>query len=219
MARPRLCHKWNISSRSVNRTLLLPSVFVEDLAAFVGERVRASRQHREMSVGALAQAAGVGKGSLSEIENGARNPTLGTLYAIADALEVPLAHLLDRRVGARIASPGMEARLLDVSTDEGRIVELYRLSFRPGAERRAGGHGAGVVEHLLVTAGRLRVGRLEDTHELRAGDCAEWISDVPHTYVALGSLPVEAVLVIRSPGSAARSSGTVAMDSCSVPAP
>jgi transcriptional regulator with XRE-family HTH domain len=158
-----------------------------------------------MSVGALAQAAGIGKGSLSEIENGGRNPTLSTLYSIADALGVPLAHLLDSRVGARIASPGMEARLLDVSTAEGRTVEIYRLSFRPGAERRAGRHGPGVVEHLLVIAGRLRVGRLGDERELGAGDSTEWISDATHTYAALGSAPVEAVLVIRSPASPERS--------------
>ena len=51
---------------------------MEDLAQLVGERVRAERQARGLSVGALAAAAHVGKGSLSEIENGARNPTMST---------------------------------------------------------------------------------------------------------------------------------------------
>jgi transcriptional regulator with XRE-family HTH domain len=172
---------------------------MQDLAALVGERVRATRHERELTVEALAKAAGVGKGSLSEIENGVRNPTLGTLYSIADALGLPLANLLEGRVGARIGTAGMEARLLDVSSDEEWTVEIYRLSFEPGAERRAGGHGTGVVEHLLVTSGRLSVGRLEDQRELGAGESAEWVSDAEHTYAALGDGPVEAVLVIRSP--------------------
>src|SRR6201994_2173964 len=82
---------------------------VDDLAQLVGERVRAARRERGLSVGALAAAAQVGKGSLSEIENGARNPTMGTLYALAGALGVPLATLIADRPGARIASPGVEA--------------------------------------------------------------------------------------------------------------
>ena len=49
---------------------------MDDLARLTGERVRATRRERGLSLGALAEAAHVGKGSLSEIENGVRNPTL-----------------------------------------------------------------------------------------------------------------------------------------------
>lgn len=172
---------------------------MDDLAALVGARVRSARQERGLSVGALAQAAGIGKGSLSEIEHGTRNPTLSTLYALANALELPLAHLLSGRVGARLSQPGIEGRLLDVSTPAGWTVEVYRMTFEPGAERRAEGHGPGVVEHLLVTAGRLRVGRLGQERELGVGETLTWLSDAPHTYVAVGAAPAEAVVVIRSP--------------------
>ena len=182
---------------------------MEDLAALVGARVRAARQSRGLSVGALAAAAGIGKGSLSELENGARNPTLATLYALADALALPLATLLDGRAGARIASAGIEARLLDLSTEGGHTVEVYRLSLQPGTERRAGGHGAGVVEHLLVTAGRARVGRAGEEQELGPGEAAQWVSDGAHSYVALGDERVESVLVIRSPGLVERTGESI----------
>jgi transcriptional regulator with XRE-family HTH domain len=174
---------------------------MEDLAGIVGDRLHAARQDRGLSMASLAAAAGIGKGSLSEIEHGARNPTLGTLYSLADALGLPLAALLDGRAGARIASPGIEARLLDVSSDVGWTVEVYRLSLAPGTERVSGGHGDGVVEHLLVTAGRLRVGRLGEERDLGPGESAAWDSDAAHTYMALGEHPVESVLVIRSPAA------------------
>jgi transcriptional regulator with XRE-family HTH domain len=173
---------------------------VDDLAQLVGERVRAARQERGLSVGALAAAAQVGKGSLSEIENGARNPTMGTLYALAGALGVPLATLIADRPGVRIASPGVAARLLDVSRDGGQTVEVYRLSLEPGVHYRSPAHGPGVTEHLLVTAGRARVGRPDEEREIGPGQAAQWVSDVPHSYTALGPDPVESVLVIRSPG-------------------
>jgi transcriptional regulator with XRE-family HTH domain len=171
---------------------------VDDLAHIVGERLRAARHERGLSLGALADAAGVGKGSLSEIENGTRNPTLATLYSLAGALGVPLAILLAGQAGARIASPGIEARLLDVSNDEGQSVEVYRLRLEPGTVHRSVPHGEGVTEHLLVTAGRARAGRAGEEAEIGPGESAQWLSDVPHTYTALGTSPADAVLVIRS---------------------
>jgi XRE family transcriptional regulator, regulator of sulfur utilization len=45
----------------------------------VGARIRALRTERGLSLSALAAAAGIGKGSLSELETGHRNPTLDTL--------------------------------------------------------------------------------------------------------------------------------------------
>jgi transcriptional regulator with XRE-family HTH domain len=173
-----------------------------DLARLVGERLRTVRKDRGLSVGALAAAAEIGKGSLSEIENGARNPTLGTLYALAGALGVPLATLLAARAGTRVASPGIKARLLDVSHDGGHTIEVYRLRIAPGASHHSVSHGPGVTEHLLVTAGQVRAGRLGQEAEAHPGEAVQWVSDTVHTYTALGSDPVESVLVIRSPGTA-----------------
>ncbi len=198
---------------------------MDDLTRLVGERLRAARRERGLSLGALAEAAHVGKGSLSEIENGARNPTLGTLYALAGALGVPLATLIADRPGTRVASLGIEARLLDVSRDAGsgtgpgtgsdagsgagpgggpgggQTVEVYRLRIEPGHIHRSPAHGPGVTEHLLVTSGRARAGRRGEETEIGPGQAAQWASDVPHTYAALGPDPVESVLVIRSPGA------------------
>jgi DNA-binding XRE family transcriptional regulator/quercetin dioxygenase-like cupin family protein len=195
---------------------------MDDLARLTGERVRATRRERGLSLGALAEAAHVGKGSLSEIENGARNPTLGTLYALAGALGVPLATLIADRPGVRVTSPGIDARLLDVSRDAGpgggpgagtgpgpgagtgpgQTVEVYRLRIEPGHGHRSPAHGPGVTEHMLVTSGRARVGRLGQETEIGPGQAAQWVSDGPHGYAALGPDPVESVLVIRSPGPA-----------------
>ena len=54
--------------------------------AAAGARVRALRTSAGLSLSALAAEAGIGKGSLSELESGRRNPTLDTLYALARPL-------------------------------------------------------------------------------------------------------------------------------------
>ena len=116
---------------------------MEALAKLVGERLRAARRERGLSVGALAETAGIGKGSLSEVENGVRNPTLSTLYALAGALGLPLSSLLADRPGARVSSPGVEALLLDVRESGGATVEVYRLVLDAGGTPPVGAARAG----------------------------------------------------------------------------
>jgi transcriptional regulator with XRE-family HTH domain len=172
---------------------------MDAIAGLVGERLREARRAQGLSLAALAAAAGVGKGSLSEIENGTRNPTLATLYAVAGALGLPLATLLAERIGAEVASEGVRAELLDVTEDEVQTVEVYRLRLDPGARRDSGAHGPGVTEHLLLVAGALRVGRAGEELTLAVGESATWVSDVAHSYADTGGAGADAVLVIRSP--------------------
>ncbi|WP_225733126.1 helix-turn-helix domain-containing protein [Pseudoclavibacter sp. CFCC 13796] len=173
-----------------------------DLAA-IGDRIRSLRAERAMSLRALAEASGVGVASLSQLENGQRNPTLATLYALAGTLRAPLALLLDARAGSSVEGPGVSVRLLDtdvigVDSSAQVTVEVYRLHLDSEASRRSPAHGPGVVEHVQVLAGLLRAGREGAEREASAGQNLEWVSDCPHTYRAVRG-PVEAVLVITTP--------------------
>jgi len=61
-------------------------------------RVRAARHRRGLSREALAQAAGMSYGAIVQVESGRRTQNkVGTVIALADALEVPLDYLLGRR--------------------------------------------------------------------------------------------------------------------------
>ncbi|ALL75593.1 XRE family transcriptional regulator [Pseudonocardia sp. EC080610-09] len=178
------------------------------LRAAVGERLRSARTAHGLSVGALAARAGIGKGSLSELENGSRNPTLSTLYALANTLGLPVSHLLAETVGAEVGAPGIGTRLLETRTDDEGTVEVYLLTLRPGTVHVSAAHGPHVVEHLLVTRGTARAGRSGEEADLPTGTGTAWTSDVEHTYTALGEHPAEAVLVIRTgphPGGTLRS--------------
>jgi transcriptional regulator with XRE-family HTH domain len=168
--------------------------------AAVAAQLRALRAERGLSLSGLAAAAGIGKGSLSEIEHGARNPTLATLYALAGALGVPLATLLAERAGTEVSSEGVTARLLDAHhLPGGTAVEVYHLHLEAHADRTSPPHGPGVVEHLLITRGRLRAGRHGAEAVVEEGDELRWVSDADHSYRALDGAPVDAVLVIRTP--------------------
>ncbi|HEX3718948.1 MAG TPA: helix-turn-helix transcriptional regulator [Verrucomicrobiae bacterium] len=61
----------------------------------IGGSIRALRQEKQMTLPSLAEKADISKGLLSTIETSAdANPSLSTLYKIAEALEVPLSDIL-----------------------------------------------------------------------------------------------------------------------------
>lgn len=169
----------------------------DELSVLIGERLRATRAVRGISLAELARRAAIGKGSLSEIENGVRNPTLSTLYALAGALGVPLSWLLAERAGAEVRSPGITARLLDSTTSDGVTVEVYLLRLEPGLAHRSDAHGPNVTEHLTLMRGRARVGIRGQEVTLATGDTTTWTADAEHGYQAIGDEIAEGVLIMR----------------------
>lgn len=171
--------------------------------AAAGARIRALRQERGLSLTALATAAGIGKGSLSELESGRRNPTLDTLYAVAAPLGVPLAALLDFREGTVVADEGFEALLLHTERGAAATSEIYLLRVAAGGSRRSPAHPSGVVERLLVLEGACRVtygvAGQQRSIDVGAGGHVSWPADVPHRYDATGDGPLRAVNVIETP--------------------
>lgn len=180
-------------------------------SATVGRRLRQLRQARGLSLSELARRAEIGKGSLSEIESGRRNPTLETLYALTSPLQVPLTALVGEDANSRlsaadddpliVADSGMTALTLDVRRQpDNAVVEVFRLEFPPGADHLSPAHGPGVREQLTVSRGRLRVGPSGRLRTLAAGQSVGWFSDRAHRYRAVDG-PAEAIVVIYTPAA------------------
>ncbi|MBG6190005.1 transcriptional regulator with XRE-family HTH domain [Arthrobacter sp. CAN_A212] len=165
----------------------------------VGRRIRELREGQRVSLSALAARAGIGKGTLSELETGQRNPTLETLYALAAPLRVPLAVLLGEELGAEASDEAVTARLLGVRHhDDGGITEVYWLAIAPNGSRVSPPHGPGVSEHLLVVRGSATAGRTGEQASIPTGGFHAWASDTEHSYGA-GAEGAVAVLTITSP--------------------
>jgi XRE family transcriptional regulator, regulator of sulfur utilization len=177
------------------------TAMTQPLAELVGMRVREARAARGWSLSSLAARAGIGKATLSQIEAGRRNATLETLYAIAAQLGVGLAALLAEAPEPVVRGAAVEARLLAVYRDAGTTTELYRIRLEPGRRQVSPYHGPGVVEHLVVTAGRLRLGPIGEEVVVAAGEDRVFEPHGPHAYAAEGDEPAEAVLLMRHPAT------------------
>lgn len=166
-------------------------------AADFGERVRTERTNQGLSIATLAGIAGIGKGSLSEIENGMRSPTLSTLQSLAWALRTPASTLIDVKHGSEFTSVGVRARWLGTQNLSAATVETYHLHLDPGANFESRSLYLGAIQHILMTGGRAIVGPKWRPHNVATGDTATWPVRGFYVYRAVGDDPVDAVLVIR----------------------
>ena len=84
------------------------------LEASIGLEVRRLRKAIDLTIAEMGAAAGISAGMISKIENGIISPSLGTLDAVAKALNVPISRLFaetDKRRDCSFVKAGAGVRI------------------------------------------------------------------------------------------------------------
>ena len=68
-----------------------------EYARVIGEKLRAARQERQMSLRELAHKASISASMLSQIETGKAYPSVRSIYSIAAALSLPVDYFFPER--------------------------------------------------------------------------------------------------------------------------
>jgi transcriptional regulator with XRE-family HTH domain len=176
-------------------------------ASRIAANLRALRAARSMSTVTLAKLSGVARATLAKIEAGSANPTIDTLYALADTLGVALGDLIGEppasarviviRAGDGTPIPGPVSPILLDRLPTPGLTELYQITFttRP---RTANPHPPGTLESLYLTTGHLRTGPTTNPVDLGPGDYIRFPGDLPHLYQAIDA-PAHGILVMSQP--------------------
>ena len=182
------------------------------LAVAVGARVRRERQDRRWTLDRLAEASGLSRRMVVNVEQGAVNPSVGTLLRLADALGLGLPALVEPpgATDVTLTRSGEGATLwtgehggrgvLVAGTRPPDVLELWDWTLAPGDARAAEAHATGTTELLHVLDGRVVLEVDGTTHELSPGDAASFPGDVPHTYRNGHDIPARFSLAVLEPG-------------------
>ncbi len=186
-----------------------PNVQAKAPLEVIAASLRRERRRTGLSLTEVARRAGIAKSTLSQLESGTGNPSLETLWAICVALDVPFSRLLDpprphtqvirAQEGPTVAAAqaDYQATLL-AACPPGARCDVYRIAAEPGQARASQPHGPGVLEHVVIGAGRALVGVAGEAAELGPGDYIRYPGDVPHVFEALEPR-TQAVLVSEHP--------------------
>jgi quercetin dioxygenase-like cupin family protein len=182
------------------------------MASAIGGRVRHERQARRWTLDDLAQAAGVSRRMLVNVEQGAANPSVGTLLRISDALGIGLPALVEpphpkpvkvTRVGegAVLWTGAYGGRgVLVAGTGAPDVLELWDWTLGPGDRHDSEAHTEGTKELIQVHDGTITVEASIHTLTLAAGDAIAFPGDVPHAYANAGTEPARFSLAVFEPG-------------------
>ena len=182
----------------------------------IGERLRAERQRKGMTVREIARRVSVSPSLISQIERDKVNPSVSTLWSLVSVLGLQIGELFSDveppadiepvappAASGPVTAPGSRSVInlesgvhwerLTAATDA--VVEFLTVTYPPGAAScdvdslvRHGGK-----EYGYVVSGRLGVRIGFEEYELGPGMAVSFDSSAPHRLWAVGDQPAEAI--------------------------
>lgn len=166
---------------------------MDNINLIVSKNIKRIRQEKSISLEELSKLSGVSKSMLVQIERGSGNPSLSTLWKIANGMMIPFNSLV-----AQPRAPYEIVRLSEIDPiigensklknyvlfpgDENQKFSIYYIEVEPGYSWDSDMHMRGTVEFITVFCGKLQLNIGEDTFYLEAGESIRFKADSPHSY-------------------------------------
>lgn len=174
----------------------------------IGKNVRRLRKRMNYSLDQLSGRCGVSKGMLSQIEGDRTNPTLATIWKIANGLGIPLEELFDAP-GPSLFEPVHADQVTIVQSENGqgtfriispltvREVETYFMEIDVGGEVVSPSHTPGTIEILYISQGQCEVVSGGNVTTMNEGDSITYQADLTHGFRNKGDVPLQGFLTVR----------------------
>jgi transcriptional regulator with XRE-family HTH domain len=163
------------------------------------------RTERNLSLGQLSELCDISKVMLSQIEKGDTNPTINTLWKIANGLKVPYTALLEQQehtasvvrktdVTAQVAEDGHYRIYCYYPNTPHRNFELFQLEMDTGCSYTSVGHSEKSQEYIMVMEGELTLTVNHKAHVLHESDSISFDASFEHIYANSGEGILKAVI-------------------------
>jgi transcriptional regulator with XRE-family HTH domain len=178
-----------------------------------GEKIKKVRESQSITLKQLAEEMKVSVSLLSQIENNKVSPSIDTLLALADILDIDPEYLFrdfrkKRKVKIvrenernRLNLGSVQYQLLTPPdpTDEDFALETMELTIEPGGEKGSEEYGHPGREMGIILKGRGELLYGTESYSLKEGDSLTFSSAVPHRLINHGSTPLKAIWIITPP--------------------
>lgn len=173
----------------------------------IGKNTISLRKQRGMSLDELAKRSGVSKSMLSQIEQDKTNPTVITVWKIAQALDVSIQELMESSPSSIIEvirsddapvifSKDMSCKFkINSPIHMADNLELYQITLKPHGKNASMPHFPKAEEFLTVISGRIKITSGDRSTLLNKGDTARYRADVEHVIENVSDETAEAYLV------------------------
>ncbi len=172
----------------------------------IARNLQTIREDRNLSLDQLSEMTGVSKSMLRQIEIGQSNPTIATIWKIANGLRIPFAALLREQTAAVTIGGFKESAPLADDTDHFRAFpltafdpersfETYYVEIDPGTVIDSEAHQGNVEEHIFVIQGQMEIYVAGEEYLVRQEEFISFQADQPHRYQNSGEAITRAIKI------------------------
>lgn len=165
-----------------------------ELGKIIAINLKALRMERNLTLGQLSKISGISKAMLSDIEKGDSNPTINTIWKIANGLNVPYTKLMDgvekEATVVRKSEPSVQTGESDhyriycyFKNTPVRNFELFYVELDAHSSNATIGHSEKAQEYIYIIQGELILYTELGQHTLQEGDALVFDSSIAHTYI------------------------------------
>jgi transcriptional regulator with XRE-family HTH domain len=171
----------------------LQEVFLENLNIIIANNLKNLRDERKLSLDKVSELTGVSKSMLGQIERGESNPTISTVWKIANGLKVSFTSLINTTQAdiIQISKNDVQPLIEDNGKfrtfpifpyEDGRHFEMYYVEIDKGGYISSEAHSEGTQEFITVFDSELTVRVNNEEYTLKKGDSIRFKSDKTHIY-------------------------------------
>jgi XRE family transcriptional regulator, regulator of sulfur utilization len=174
----------------------------------LGKTVQRLRKAYNLSLSELSEQSGVAKSIISQIERNETNPTLATIWRLAQALDVSIERVLQAAEDEPFLEKSSKPDTPILVSDDGKCrlaiigwiktvewLQWYDFSADPGGVLESDAHQRGSVECLSVLEGELEVTVAGVTDRAAAGETLRYRCDRAHVIRNVSEKPAHATMV------------------------
>jgi transcriptional regulator with XRE-family HTH domain len=173
----------------------------------LANNLRSIRDDRNLSLDKLSDMTGVSKSMLRQIEIGQSNPTIATLWKIANGLRIPFTALLtDQPRDITLRAFKQDAPLMGetegyrlfplISFNPKRSFEVYYVEIEPGTVLDAEPHQGNAEEHIFVVEGQIEITVGNESFDVRRENFISFQANCVHQYRNVGEQMAVAIMLI-----------------------
>ncbi len=160
----------------------------------IARKLKQIRKSKGLSLDQVAELTGVSKAMLGQIERGASNPTVTTLWKIATGLKVSFSSFIeDKDPAVTVVSLSNITPIIEAEGDykvypmfpfnQDKQFEIYTVLLGANGRHESEAHGAGVEEYITVMEGELELNIGDQTYTIKEGEAVRFYADKPHVYI------------------------------------
>lgn len=181
---------------------------MKNINVVLAQNLKQLREQRKLSLDKVAEMSGISKTMLGQIERGESNPSIATVWKIANGLKISFTALItEPKVDTTVVTRDDIHVLLEDEGririyphflfEEGRRFEMYVMEMDDESSMLAEPHIEGAEELITVFEGEVTIRVGAEDYTLGQGESIRFRADKPHAYFNPGVTTNKLSMVIH----------------------